>query len=526
MGSAAQDAIEALLVDARFDAAFRAIVATNADVSDDDALRRLAAAVCALAGRERALAGISGLGILDCRNFPDVDAWCATLDCASSSDYLIASIVLSWTGDRQAVYGVLRKAHDLAEQERRHHIAVAARERLAHHALLFGDLETARASLEAALTLASAHRLERWRIVCAARLAQLSLDADDLERAAALFGEVRALQLPSEARTLFAPTAVRLAVLRGDAAAAQKWASAETYALALDSQDAGVALDATVTCILAADAHPLSLMLSRALRRGLILVDNPSNSIEFLALAARMGEPEEARLAAELLRAVFVDAEFDPSDNLWLFSGLGGEISELVAPLRRSSVAAVIIPFGAPGTKTASYGLMQGRFDVSSNLYIYAASATNAQLFKTGFPYAKPPSPTGLNVMQADFVDSSQYLPTDPVPASLILGQYFGPLASPPPQRPPPLPVNALAQFAQPLNPVTGLFPNATVRDIVGALVADPPELLFFTLDASDGDLRAFGLPLTPHAKPKLILRCLAGRANCDGKPEHLFLAP
>ncbi|MBV8149189.1 MAG: DUF4397 domain-containing protein, partial [Candidatus Eremiobacteraeota bacterium] len=165
--------------------------------------------------------------------------------------------------------------------------------------------------------------------------------------------------------------------------------------------------------------------------------------------------PSAARLAIALSPAItqigpsgadVIDAQFDPSDNLWLFSGLGGEISELAAPLRRSSVAGVVIPFGSPGTKAASYGLIQGRFDVSSNLYIYAASATNAQLFKTGFPYAKPPAPTGLNVEQADFVDSSQYLPTDPVPASLILGQYFGPLASPPPQKPPPLPVNVLAQ--------------------------------------------------------------------------------
>jgi hypothetical protein len=86
--------------------------------------------------------------------------------------------------------------------------------------------------------------------------------------------------------------------------------------------------------------------------------------------------------------------------------------------------------------------------------------------------------------------------------------------------------VNVLAQFAQPLNPVTGLFPDATVDGIAGALVADPPELVFFTLGASNGRLNVFGLPLTPHAKPKLTLRCLAGLKNCDGKPEHVFLAP
>lgn len=267
---------------------------------------------------------------------------------------------------------------------------------------------------------------------------------------------------------------------------------------------------------------------------GRVAIVTPAQ-IRFFYPPIRSFEPSAARLTIALSSAVtqigpsgadVIDAEFDPSDNLWLFSGLGGEISEIVAPFRVSSVASVIIPFGAPGTKTASYGLVQGRFDVSSNLYIYAASATGAQLFKTGFPYAKPPSPTGLNVEQADFVDSSQYLSTDPVPASLVLGQYFGSLGPHAPQKPPPPPVNRLAQFAQPLNPLTGLFPNATVDDVVGALVADAPELRFFTLDASDGRLSAYSLPLTPHAKPRLIFRCLAGVKNCDGKPEHLFLAP
>ncbi|MBV8148910.1 MAG: hypothetical protein JO092_07445 [Candidatus Eremiobacteraeota bacterium] len=304
MGST-QDAIEALLVDARLDGASRAVVASNADVADDDTLRRLAAGVFALAGRERELAGLGGLGFLDCRSVADVEVWCASLDRASSYDYLVGAIVLSWSADRQGVYTVLRRAQDLAERDGRRHLAIAACERLGHHALLFGDLETARTALEDGLTLASAQRLGGWRIRCAARLAQLALDADDLERAADLVDETRASELSADARTSFAPTAVRLAALRGDTSAAQKWASAEMYALALDSHDADVALPATITCILAADTQPLSLMLSRALRRGLALVDNPSSAIEFLALAARVGEPDEARLASERLRAVF-----------------------------------------------------------------------------------------------------------------------------------------------------------------------------------------------------------------------------
>jgi hypothetical protein len=225
--------------------------------------------------------------------------------------------------------------------------------------------------------------------------------------------------------------------------------------------------------------------------------------------------------------ADLVDAEYDPFNNLWLFSGLGGEITELRAPLSKTSVASVVIPFGAPGTKTAAYGVVQGRFDVNSTLYAYGQSATSASLFKTSFPYAKPMSPLdGLNIEHAAFVDSSQFLPSDPNPTSVIVGQYFGPLATPPPQQPPPQPVNVLAQFPLPLMPVLGLFPNAIVNEVVGAVAADPPARLIFTLDAANGHLAAYPLPLTTHVAPKLTLRCLAGSKNCNEKPEHLFLAP
>jgi hypothetical protein len=224
--------------------------------------------------------------------------------------------------------------------------------------------------------------------------------------------------------------------------------------------------------------------------------------------------------------ADLTDVEFDPLGNLWLFSGLGGEISELRRPINNLTVAGLIIPFGAPGTKTAAYGVVQGRFDVGDNLYVYGQSATGAMLFKTNFPYSKPLSPTGINVAEADLVDSSQFLPSDPNPTTVILGQYFGPLASPPPQQPPPQPVNVIAQFAEPLNPFLGLFPNAIVNDIVGALAADPPRTVFYTLGAATGRLSVYPLPLTQKAKPKFSIHCLAGVARCDGKTEHLFTAP
>lgn len=246
--------------------------------------------------------------------------------------------------------------------------------------------------------------------------------------------------------------------------------------------------------------------------------------------------PDKARRIIALSPAIteigpsgadLVDAQYDPYSDLWLFSGLGGEITELRAPVSKTSVAAVVIPFGAPGTKTAAYGVVQGRFDVNATLYVYGQAATSASLFKTSFPYAKPMSPLdGLNIAQAAFVDASQFLPSDPAPTSVIVGQYFGALATPPPQQPPPQPVNVLAQFPLPLMPVLGLFPNAIVDEVVGALAADPPARSIFTLDAADGHLSVYPLPLVAQGSPKLKIRCLAGAKNCNEKPEHVFLAP
>lgn len=248
--------------------------------------------------------------------------------------------------------------------------------------------------------------------------------------------------------------------------------------------------------------------------------------------------PSSAKLTIRLTPAIteigpggadLVDVEFDPNLNLWLLNDLGGEISELRAPLSKSSIAALTIGFGAPGSKTAGFSaLIQARFDVSASLYVYAnqANTGRSRVFRLSFPYAKPPSPLGIDLAQADFVDGSQYLPTNPNPRPLALGQYFGPLQSPPPGSPPPLPVNELSQFAQPFNPVLGIFPDATIQTIVGALIADPPRSAVYTLDTATGRLDEYGLPLRSNARPKLSLPCLGGPSNCDGKGEHLFLAP
>jgi hypothetical protein len=249
-------------------------------------------------------------------------------------------------------------------------------------------------------------------------------------------------------------------------------------------------------------------------------------------------EPEHAKLTLKLTPAItemgpggadLVDIEFDPNNNLWLFNDLGGEISEVAAPIQKNSVAAVSIPFGAPGTKAAGYtGLIQGRFDVSAALYVYAnqAATNRSRLFKISFPYSKPPSPVGLDIAQADFVDSSQYLPTDPHPNSLLLGQYNGLLSSPPPNQPPPPPSNVLAQFSEPFPPAQDLFPNAHADTIVGALIADPPREVFYTLDGATGSLAAYALPLQNAAKPEFTIPCPGVPSDCSEQSEHLYLSP
>jgi hypothetical protein len=249
-------------------------------------------------------------------------------------------------------------------------------------------------------------------------------------------------------------------------------------------------------------------------------------------------EPARAQVSIPLTPAItqvgpagaeLTDAEYDPNGNLWLVNVLG-EISELAAPTSRSTqTASLTIQFGAPGTKTSGFSPVHASFDVNATLYVFAATSNGiqtARLFKVGFPYAKPPSGTGLNLDFADFVDSTQYLPTNPNPRPVILGQYNGSLQSPPPGQPPPPPVNRLAQFAQPLDPVQGLFPDATVNTLVGAVAADAPRTVFYALDQITGRLDVYPLPMAPNAKPVLTLACLGGANYCSDKPEHLFLAP
>lgn len=225
--------------------------------------------------------------------------------------------------------------------------------------------------------------------------------------------------------------------------------------------------------------------------------------------------------------ADLVDIEYDPNENLWLLNNLGAGITELRSPITKSSVAALSLAFGVPGTKTAGYTtLVQARFDVDSALYVYARAATRSRLFKVSFPYARPPGTLGINLAQALFVDASEWPPTAQSAPTLLVGQYYGALQSPKPGSPPSPPVNVEAQFAQPFNPLQGRFPQSHIDTIAGALAADPYRFSLYALDAGDGSLNVYDLPMKSKERPKLSLSCLGGPSNCSEKPEHVFLAP
>lgn len=164
------------------------------------ARRRLRAAVAALSGDDRSLARCVEPELLACRTGEEVAAYyrAANLEPAPE-DHLIAGVVLAWRGDSAEAFGSLRAAHDRASAQRRFYLAAAARERLAHHALLFGEIETARTSIQEAIAIARTHRFSAWLLNSAAAAAHLGLDAGDLNRTEELLEQGRiAARAPAE----------------------------------------------------------------------------------------------------------------------------------------------------------------------------------------------------------------------------------------------------------------------------------------------------------------------------------------
>jgi hypothetical protein len=150
-------------------------------------VRQLRAAIFALAGDDRGLARIVEPELLACRSGAEVAAhYVAASTEPSSVDHLIAGVLLTWLADARGSCDSLGHAHDRALVERRFALAVGARERLAYHALIFGQVELARKAIDEAIALADMHRFSNWLLRAVAAAARLALDAGDLDGAAQL----------------------------------------------------------------------------------------------------------------------------------------------------------------------------------------------------------------------------------------------------------------------------------------------------------------------------------------------------
>lgn len=290
--------IDGLIVQCRLAEAIAVLTFAHAD-------RRVWAGVCAIAGDDRAVAGAIDPRLLGCRNAGAVAAFYASSELEPTSfDHLAAAAVLAWSNDADGVYASLRAAHDRAVSDRNFHVAVAARERLARHALLFGDVETARAAIAEAIEAAQSHDLARWLVRCVAAAARLALENGDLENAAYFIERGRAAASSSDEVALFAATGAQLAVELGDDDALAQWTSPEMMHVALGSHDVSAAIESTIAALTAGAAAGRNFDLARALRRALAQAANAANAVELFTVAARYGDPEEARFAVDALAAV------------------------------------------------------------------------------------------------------------------------------------------------------------------------------------------------------------------------------
>lgn len=284
-----------------------------AEASAELALTRAAyrerAAICALAGDDRGLARFVDADLLGCRTSADVAEYYGRTDLEPGpEDHLVAGVVLSWTSCGDAAFESLRAAHDRALAQRRFHFAAAARERLAHHALLYGDVNLARASIDEAIALAETHAFTSWLVRSLAAAAGLALDAGDLDGAGDFLARGRAAARSPEELALFAATGAQLAVELNDDAAVSEWASEEMLETALCSELSEPALAATVGALIASRTPATGAPVALALRRALLQADGAANAVELFATAAQYGDLEEARFAVEAFAAVVAPA--------------------------------------------------------------------------------------------------------------------------------------------------------------------------------------------------------------------------
>ena len=286
------------------EAAARLAAASHDDGDAQGSRKRLCAGVYALLGDDRNLAAVVAPQLLASRTGVAVASHFESLGGEPTShDYLAAAVTLSWATDAAGTYDLFGSAYDRAILERRFHFAVGARERLAHHAVLFGDLEIARNALDDAVRLASLHHLSEWFLRSAAAAARLALDVGDSDRAAELVERAQMHARSPDAIALLAPVGAALAIAAGDDEAAAAWSSPEILDTALGSQDLESAIAATIA-LLCARAFVPGSPLATALRRALLRASGTTCAVELFSLAARYGDIEEARLGADTLNAL------------------------------------------------------------------------------------------------------------------------------------------------------------------------------------------------------------------------------
>ena len=303
----ADEKIELLISQARLSEASAALtLRREEDASARAQIRRLRGSVAALAGDDRGLARVAEPDLLACRTTTALAAHYKTLnDDPDSRDHLMAGVVFTWSGDASLAYEAFREAYDRAVSEGRFYLAVAIRERLAHHALLFGDIETAQTAIEEAVALAAFHGLTDWWMRCVAAAARLALDTGDLDGAAQLLDRARSEAREPAALALFSPIGAQLAVEMRDDASLLAWTSAEIVETALRSDVPEAAIAATMAALVGAGALAPGAPVAIALRRALLQAESVTNTAELFSMAARYGELDEAQLAADALGAVF-----------------------------------------------------------------------------------------------------------------------------------------------------------------------------------------------------------------------------
>jgi DNA-binding CsgD family transcriptional regulator len=268
--------------------------------------RRRRAGIFALAGDDRGVARTIDPGLFACRNAADVAAYYLSTSLEPTAhDQFAAAAVLAWFGDAEGVYAALDAAHARAVSEKQFHLAIAARERLSAHALLFGEIARARAAIAEAIVSAEARELSGWRLRCIAAASRLALEAGDLDVSAQLLARGRAAARSSDEIALFAGVGAQLAVEREEREALATWTSASIVESALRSEEPDVAVAATIAIVIGAETPSLNSTASTALRRALALTESSVRAPELFSIAARYGELDEARFAVAALAALW-----------------------------------------------------------------------------------------------------------------------------------------------------------------------------------------------------------------------------